>query len=204
MIRHQLALTTAIALLAMSVPAWADAPKQLPEPNYEAIERAAQRTEPGQDYAKNLPARLRECTASADPYARSSITADMVASKVICMVCLRAMMRKLAELYYVPDAFGPGGIDACMDEMAKPFYKIIYDVHTKRVYYDGDKKVPECGDLGYCGSIEEQLLPRDDYVDFLMDFVRYVAGYGPFVDDRTREWYDAWVTAGRFDSVPPE
>ena len=128
----------------------------------------------------------------------------MVASKVIRMVCLRAMMRKLAELYYVRDAFGPGGIDARMDEMSKPFYKIIYDVHTKGVYYDGDKKVPECGELGYCGSIEEQLLPRDDYVEFLMDFVRYVAGYGPFVDDRTREWYDAWVEAGRFSFASPE
>lgn len=204
MLCKQIALATTIAFLTMPVPAWADAPKQLPEPDYEAIERAAQLPEPGQDYAKNLPARLRECTATADPYASSPITADMVTSKVIRMACLRAMLRKLAELYYEPDAFGPGGIDARMDEIAKPFYKILYDVHNKGVYYDGDKKVPECGDPGYCGSIEDQLLPRDDYVAFLMDFVRYVAGYGPFVDDRTREWYDAWVKAGRFDLLPPE
>jgi hypothetical protein len=204
MMRKRLILATIVTCLAMPIRAWAGAHQELPEPDYEAIERAAQRTEPGQEYAKDLlPARLQECTAIAAPYASSPITSDMVTSKFILEACLRAMLRKLAELNFETGAFGPGGIDARMDEIAKPLFTIFYDFHNRGVYYDGDKKVAFC-DGSACGSIAEQLLPRDDYVFFLMDFVRYVAGYGRDIDSVNKDWYDAWVKAGEFALPPPE
>lgn len=169
----------------------------LPEPDYDAVEAAAQRVVPGRDYGSDLPARLADCTATAAPYARSPRTGDMVESKVIRMTCLRAMLRKLADLYYTPDAFGPGGIDARIDELAQPLYRIHFALYNYGVYHVGSKRVPYCGD-GPCGSIAEQLAPRDAYVEFLLDLTRQVAGYGHGTNDEKRAWIDAWESAARF------
>lgn len=169
----------------------------LPEPDYDAVAAAAQRVVPGRDYASDLPARLAECTATAAPYAKSPRTGDMVESKVIRMTCLRAMLRTLADRYYMPDAFGPGGIDARIDEIAEPLYRIHFALYNHGVYYVGDEKIPYCGD-GPCGSIAEQLAPRDEYVAFLLDLTRQVAGYTHATSGEDRAWVDAWANAAQF------
>lgn len=185
--------------LGLMSAAWADAPKQLPPPDYDAIEAAAQRVEPGHEYVAVLADRLRECTATATPYASSPITADMVESKVIRMTCLRAMMRRMAELYFEPGAFGLGGIEARIDELSKPLYTIYYNVLNKGMHCEGRP----------CGSIFEQLAPRDEYVDFLLDLTRFMASFAPegSVPGDWRNWQCAWAKAARFEQyivVEPE
>lgn len=177
--------------------AWPKVFPDLPEPDYDAIDASAQRAVPGRDNVSDLPARLAECTATAAPYAKSPRTGDMVASKVIRMTCLRAMLRKLADIYYTPDAFGPGGIDARIDEIAQPLYRIHFALYNYGVHDVGNEKVPYCGD-GPCGSIAEQLAPRDDYVQFLLGLTRFVAGYGHGSSDEKRAWIDAWQRAAQF------
>lgn len=191
-----LAIVSAAICLTLSS-AWPQAIQGLPEPDYDAIETAAQQIAAERDYRSELPARLAECTATAAPYANSPRTGDMVTSKVIRMTCLRAMLRRLADLYYTPDAFGPGGIDARIDEIAQPLYRIYFALYNYGAHNVGNEKVPYCIDSP-CGSIAEQLAPRDDYVEFLLNLTRYVAGYAHGTSDEKRAWIGAWENAAEF------
>jgi len=183
-----------LVISCLTAPALSDAAlPELPEPAYDRIEAMAQRTEPGKEYVAGVIARLRECTDAATPYAESPITTDMVESKVIRMVCLNAIMGKLAELYFEPDSFGEGGIGARIDELKTPLYAIYYGARN------GNR-----GCLGTsCGTINNSLSPRDDYVAFLLDLTQYIIGFSAEPGQLPNDWRVRWAEAAEFKISPP-
>jgi hypothetical protein len=162
-------------------------PAKLPPPDYDAIKRAAQRVDKDREYVDSLPERLAECMETAESYASSMSVDDMVESTFIQEACLRAMMRKLAELYFAPGAFESGGIDARIEELGKPLYMIFEHFSVMG---------PECGGHA-CGSIADVLTPRAQYVSFLRELAELMAIYAANGHGRA-EFHDAWIKAAQF------
>lgn len=165
----------------------AAAPEEPPPPDYDAIRSAAQKSDPDKDYVDVLPERLGECKDTARPYNRTGITSAMVESKFLLMLCLEAMMAMMAELYFERDAFGPGGIGARLDEVAKPLFTIFEDTMTKATDCEGRP----------CGSIFEQIAPRDQYLKFLHGMIEFMVLriYGYQITPAWERWRDAWRAA---------
>lgn len=166
----------------------------LPEADYDVIAAAAQKTELGREYVTTVVYRLRECTDVATPYASSPITTHLVESKRIRMVCLNAIMSKLAQLYFELDSFGEGGIVARIDELKTPLYAIYHGAHN------GNR-----GCLGrFCGTASDSLFPRDDYVAFLLDLTEYMIGFSAEPEQLPDDWHVRWAEAAEFKLPPPQ
>jgi len=182
-------LVVIVVLLCLTMPTLSDSTSPaLPELDYEAIAAAAQRTVPRRMYVSTVIERLRECTDAATPYAESPIAARMVESKVIKMVCLNAIMDKLAELYFEPDSFGEGGIGARIDELKTPLYAIYHGAHNGN-----------WGCLGrFCGTASASLFPRDDYVDFLLRLAEYMISFSAEPGQLPDDWHARWADAAKF------
>jgi len=182
-------LAAILLLLGLAMPALSDkSTPDLPEPDYDAIAAAAQRALPRRPYVSTVIERLRECTDAATPYANSPITARLVESKVIRMVCLNAIMEKLAELYFEPESFGQGGIRARIDELKTPLYEIYLGAHN------GNR-----GCLGrFCGTASASLFPRDDYVDFLLGLTEYMIRFSAEPGQLPDDWRVRWAEAAKF------
>ena len=171
-----------------------EAPPEMPDPDFDAIAAAAQRLDPGKEYVSVVTERLRECTDTATPYAGSPITTDMIDSKVIRMVCLNAIMAKLGEIYFEPDSFGEGGIGARINEVKTPLYSIYHGARN------GNR-----GCLGRsCGTMNDSLFPRDDYVAFLLDLTEYMIGFAAEPEQLLDDWHVRWAEAAKFKMPPPK
>ena len=104
------------------------------------------------------------------------------------MVCLNAIMEKLAELYFEPESFGQGGIRARIDELKTPLYEIYLGAHN------GNR-----GCLGrFCGTASASLFPRDDYVDFLLGLTEYMIRFSAEPGQLPDDWRVRWAEAAKF------
>lgn len=74
------------------------------------------------------------------PYFDSGVTSAMAQGSMIVRQCYAAMLIKMAELYYAPDAFGPGGMPALLDALQHNIGKLYYGMYERRTVC-----VEECG-----------------------------------------------------------
>lgn len=122
----------------------------LPEPDFAAIARMAQRVEAGKSYVASLPARRRECKIAAMSYFDSGVTSTMARGGLIVRHCYAAMLIKMAELYYAPDAFGPGGMPALLDALQRNIGKLYSGMYQGRI-----DCLEECGTMAVLSEIAD-------------------------------------------------
>lgn len=113
-----------------------------PPPDRAAIAAIAQREEPGILYVTGMPDRHVECDEVAQPYLDAPGTGAAFAGGTILMQCHGAMLVKLAELHYRPDAFGPGGMPVLADRLLDELGQLYRGIHDGPI---------DC--LRNCGSI---------------------------------------------------
>lgn len=157
--------------------------RDLPEPNLAAIAWMARKSNPDLPYVVSLPDRRKECKAAAMPYLSSPNTLHSVWATLILRECYKAMLIRMAELYYKPDAFGSGGMPALLDRLQRDLEDLYRDVYEGRA----DCKVD-------CGSITYTLLYSDS-VTPIEEAVRTMALLQSHIADR-QQWIEAWKVAG--------
>lgn len=170
-----LLLLSARAILAQS--------ETLPEPDFAAIARMAQRVEAGKSYVAGLPARRQECRNAAIPYLDTGVTQYMAWGGLIVRECHAAMLIKLAESYYKPDAFGPGGMSALLNNLQRDLGALYYGIYQGRI-----DCLHECGSMAILSEIADNSGEIEHAAQVMASL------HVPFPD--SREWFEAWKRAG--------
>jgi hypothetical protein len=177
----------ALILLAICAMPWCGpavlaGSEALPEPDYAAISRRAQRADPGQSYIAGMPGRHKECDDTATPYFDAGVTASMAQGGYIRTTCHVAMLNKLAELHYRPNAFGSGDMPALMDRLP---------VHLTRLYqgiYGPKRCLHECGSMGFLSAIAQ----RSSEIERAVEIMALLHVPPP----EREKWLEAWNRAG--------
>lgn len=178
-----LALSLALLLVRTAV---ADDAAQVPgDPDLAAIQRAAQRVDPAQDYVRSLPDRAAECRATARPYVKTRTTQGFVIAEVIWSSCLKGMLIRTAEIHYDADAFGEGGMSALAEALEDNLARLYYGIYQHQ------------RDCNYCGTMYA-MTPRGKMNVVLEDAVTAIAK-AQFLDgsDEYRDWQARWEQAAR-------
>lgn len=107
-----------------------------------AVERAAQRAEPGTEYILSVPARRSECAALALQYKSTDSTAGGGIAALAEFHCISAILLQLAQLYYDSEAFPPDGMKGHIDRLSGAVYA-LYD----GIYNEQPACRPWCGTM---------------------------------------------------------
>lgn len=155
---------------------------RLPEPDFDAIARMAQRVESGKSYVATLPKRRKECQVAAVPYFDSGVTSTMAQGGFIVRQCYAAMLVKMAELYYRPDAFGPGGMPALLDKLQGDIGRLYYGMYQGR-----NECLEECGSMATLSEIADSTVEIERAVRIMA--LLHVP------NAESKEWSEAWDRA---------
>jgi len=124
--------------------------EERPEPDYAAISRMAQRADAGKSYIASMPARHKECDDAAELYFDAGTTASMAQGGYILTECHAAMLTKLAQLHYKPQAFGSGGMPALIERLPADL-GLLY-----RGIYAPKRCLHECGTMAILAAIADR------------------------------------------------
>lgn len=172
-----------VGVLCLFAPAVRGGGDELPDPDLAAIARIAQRADSKKSYPGGLPVRRRECIEAATPYLTSGAPDRMVWGERMLIECYSAMLIKLADVYYDPKTFGPGGMRALLKRVRRDLEVLYTGIYQGRV-----RCVVECGPMDAVAVLTAQRKA-------LEDAARTMAGAN--VPDRDYEgWHDAWPWSG--------
>lgn len=115
-------------------------PDDWPQPDYDAVRKAAQRAETARDYVRTLPERLAECDAIAVPYKYSFTTGGSGVAGVVRFACLKGMLEKMAATYHDAESFSPKG----MATLLKTFEEVTFQLYDG-VFNRHPSCRPRCG-----------------------------------------------------------
>lgn len=101
------------------------------QPDYDAIGLAAQRTEASRDYVRVLPDRWAECHATARRYSDAGTTAAMRLGTFVRGACLKAMLIKMAAVYYDSESFEPKTFTAIVDGTEDDTYLLFHGIYNE-------------------------------------------------------------------------
>lgn len=155
-------------------------PDEWPEPDYEAVKKAAQRTETARDYVRTLPERLAECDAVTVAEKYSFTTGGIGRTNVVRFFCLKGMLEKMAATYYDAESFGPKG----MASLLNTFEDVTFEL------YDGVfNRHPSCRPM--CGSMFFTL-PRYRVNQTLQALLVDMAFVELGASDAGQSWLERW------------
>lgn len=143
--------TLLVALFALAAPAVRAGGDDLLDPDLAAVRRLALRVGPEKSYAGSLPARRRKCIAAAAPHLESGTPDRMAWGERVLAECYVAMLIKLADVYYDPKAFGPGGMRALLKPVRRDLELLYTGIYQGRV-----RCVVECGPLDAVAALTAQ------------------------------------------------
>jgi hypothetical protein len=156
-----------------------------PEPDYDGLAQAAGRVVPGESYVEALPVRREICANAALPYSDGPSTSEMVVGMTIDLVCLRAMMHRLAELYYAGEDSGADSAKALFDRL---------DEEMALFFRDAFNGTRDCFDTPpySCGTMNTSLTHRSAHLRITAELVELMAlGTGLIRD--VPAWQKAWA-----------
>lgn len=176
---RSLRLTAAfLGILFMGEPVFAGG-DELPDPDLAAIARLAQRVGPEKSYPSSLPTRRRECIEAATPYLTSGAPDRMIWGERMLIECYAAMLIKLADIYYDPQTFGPGGMRALLQRLRQHLEQLYTGIYQGRV-----RCVVECGPMDAVAVLRAQRKVLEGAARTMAD---------ANVPDRDYDgWHDAW------------
>ena len=124
--------------------------EERPEPDYAAISRMAQRADAGKSYIASMPARHKECDDAAELYFDAGTTASMAQGGYILTECHAAMLTKLAQLHYKPQAFGSGGMPALIERLPADLGRLYRGIYAPK------RCLHECGTMAILAAIADR------------------------------------------------
>ncbi len=154
-----------------------------PPPDRAAIAAMAQRENAGIPYVAGMPERHVQCDAVAEPYLDSPGSGHAVAGGTILTECHIAMLVKMAERHYPPDAFGPGGMAALADRLLDDLGRLYQGIHDGPI---------DC--LRYCGSILYEFASAHKGVEFERAVETMALLHVPVSEQE--QWLKSWNRAG--------
>lgn len=168
-----------MGVLAVAAPAALAGGDELPDPDLAAVRRLAQRVGPDTSYANGLPVRRRECGEVAGPYLASGLPDRMAWGERILIECYAAMLIKLADVYYRPKAFGPGGMRALLKRLRHDLELLYTGIYEGRI-----RCVRECGPMDAVAALTAQRK--------VLEHAAWEMGRTNVEDRHLDRWRDAW------------
>lgn len=155
----------------------------LPPPDFAAVAAMAQREEPGVPYVAAMPDRHVECDEIAEPYFDSPGTGIQVGGAAIMRACHIAMLVKMSDLHYEPDAFGSGGMELLAGRLLEDLGQLYRGIHDGPI---------DC--LRDCGSILYAFVAADIGVEFERAVEAMALLQVP--ESEQEQWLKSWNRAG--------
>ena len=168
-----------LGVLCLSAPAGRAGGDDLPDPDFAAVGRLAQRVGPGKSYASSLPLRRRECRETAAPYLASGVPDRMAWGERVLIECYAAMLIKLADVYYESKTFGPGGMRALLNRLRQDLELLYTGIYQGRI-----RCVVECGPMDAVAALTAQRKT--------LEAAAWTMGSTNVAIADLDRWYDAW------------
>lgn len=152
-------------------------------PDFAAVERAAQRAEPGTEYILSVPARRSECVALALQYKSTDSTAGSGIAALVEFRCISAILLQLEQVYYDSEAFPPDGMNGLIDRLSGAIYELYDGIYNEQ---------PAC--RPWCGTMYDPV-PQFMVNRVLDDAVEAIAEARLASSPAWAKWLNDWRAA---------